>query len=59
MLLSPDRDVGVRITGKRVFKQILTADRKLWGQLEIGPSGVEEKSNERMRSPISPPPLRK
>src|ERR1700688_1659337 len=28
---------------------------RLWGQLEIGPSGVFSQSNARTRAPISPP----
>ena len=45
--------------GKRELRQMLTADRKLWGQSEAGPNGVAEKSKERMSAPISPPPLKK
>jgi len=39
--------------------QIETAVLRLCGQRAGGPTGLVDQSNARMRSPISPPPLRK
>jgi hypothetical protein len=44
-------------TGERTRK--LTADLRLMGQPEIGPSEVEDQSNAAIRSASSPKPVRK
>src|SRR5258708_22438041 len=41
--------------GKREARQILTAVRKLCGQLSIGPRGVACQLTPRINAPISPP----
>jgi hypothetical protein len=45
--------------GKCVSRRMLTAVRRLWGQVSTPPMLVLDQSNERIRSPIAPPPTRK
>src|SRR5262245_59735397 len=44
--------------GKREPRQMLIAERKLWGHPSGGPTRVFDQSKARIRSPISPPPAR-
>jgi hypothetical protein len=42
--------------GKREPRQMLIAERRLWGHDSTGPTGDFDQSKARMRAPISPPP---
>src|SRR5690349_897722 len=44
--------------GKPEPRQMLMAERKLWGHDSTGPRGVFDQSTARISDPVSPPPAR-